>query len=603
MSSTTFRTKAPDPILTNRTDLGATGISRLLGMLSDRQTLIAVSSANSQRQVCVSTDGATWTGGLVLGASGDLLDGFMETNDGEIIFCTKQAGANGAAGKLIKTTGWNRATGTATSLTTVLTASGVGVNFDGRWVTTQRAVAPAWSDMAGSILIMEYGTKPAEAVAAGRATSTAAVHAYLSRNNGATWTTVFDLRDYFTGDLLVHGHGCAVSVTDKGWYLNGGDGGLGDAGTSWVRFCPDEIIDTAPVWTMLPGAETASGVNQVTALGDYGTGLIGLSDALAARAVRWARKGFRRIGAQTSVATVAPGGLVGSNLHQNADQPGAPIFGTHSSSTVSGPPTILTSLDGGESWQEAYREAAPITGGNGYSVVVGPTINGKVFANYNGTGSSTVLSFDLAKPAAAGGLDTSRQILTGPGITGGGDLSADRTLSLASAYAAGRRGLIAHAFQSGDAGSTSAAFTSGQLRRVKVVAEDNASSATRTVRLQQVAAGTGVTLAKVAVFDTAGNQLGVSADQSANWSAATTRNVPVGTFALVKGTEYLLEILVVGTTGPQFARSGNNGAGNAGLSGAGLLWASDGTGLSDMPTTITPSSGSSHAEALWAGLY
>lgn len=202
-------------------------------------------------------------------------------------------------------------------------------------------------------------------------------------------------------------------------------------------------------------------------------------------------------------------------------------------------------------------------------------------------------------------VHTARTVSTGPGLLGGGDLTADKALSLAGANSAGRWGLIGHMYPASSAGATVPALTSGTLYVMKVTAEDAAVAATRTVRIWQGSASAGLTLAKCAVFDSTGAKLGSdSTDQSStlNGSGNTARNITVGSFALTKGAVYYVALLVVGTTGPVLAGSSTSGVANAGLSGSSLLWSTNGTGLSSIPASITPSSAAAQPSALWCGL-
>lgn len=199
------------------------------------------------------------------------------------------------------------------------------------------------------------------------------------------------------------------------------------------------------------------------------------------------------------------------------------------------------------------------------------------------------------------------QVIAGVGLSGGGSLSSNVTLTAANNASAAQAGLLAMTYQPHIASSTSTALTGGTVYVIRVIAEAAAASGTRTVRFYQIGASSGVTLGQVAVFSSTGTQLGsTSADQSATWNGSGTavRNPTVGTFALVAGSTYYIAILTVAGTGPTLGRSGNNGVANAGLTGATLLFSTSATtGVTTMPGSLTTSTLAAQPIALWAGLY
>lgn len=599
--------------LANITYTSPTNYGALLGMLSDRATLVASESGSNSHNIGVSGDGgATWTWGHSVGGGSTKAAGIIETPGGEVLVIGQSLVSNattGLAGYIQRSTGWNKATGDATSWATVLTGEGPGVNFDARWGVTARSVAPSWSARAGAIFLAEYGTHIAEAVAAGNPATWSARRVFMSLDDGITWTVVFDLQDRFPGVTnSLHVHGCAYDPFDDRLLVTTGDGGNGDGGQCAVWYCDGENLAGTPVWTAIPGTQSTGTGPQCTAVAATESGIILLPDAASAGGVRRVgRRGFRRYG--DLVDTAPLGAVIGAYLYQNPGQPGAPMLMSYVSTATSGPPSLLATSDG-ETVREIHREATSITGGApGFQAVVGPDVNGRIYAHLNLSGTGQLMAADYTAapttPASSGGtLTSSRQILTGPGITGGGDLTADRTLTAVGANSAARYGLFGHTMPGHLAGSTSAALTTGTVYVVRVAAEDTAASGARTVRCYQIGAGSGLTLAKAAVFDASGNQLGVSADQSATFNTAgpNTRSVSVGTFALTKGADYYLALVMVGTTGPTLARSSSSGPISVGLAGATLLFATGATGQTDMPATITPASLSGAPFAAWLGL-
>lgn len=568
----------------------------LLGMLADGNRKVFSNSGFNASQLGVSTDGVTFTWGKNLEGSNGIAVGFIETPGGEVLVGTSHR--DNTPGKLWRSTGWNPATADATSWTAVLTASGAGVSFDGRWCLHQRSVAPLASARSGTIFVAEYGFHISEAATPAEA----AIRVRMSVDDGVTWTAIFDLRNY-NADTNAHIHGVAYDPWDDRVLVT-----VGDNANAGIYYCNGEDLG-APVWQLVPGTGGSSSV-QATTLVPTATALVALSDSPISAVRRIPRKGYRGYAAIETSVTIATTGTAVIGAHAYQSDSNGPFLLSFYSSTSSGAPSIYATLDG-KRFTAIHTEDASVTTGPGVHSVVGPDIAGRVWATKNMAGSGVLLTGNYAQsgvaaPAAGGGgVATTRQIATGEGITGGGDLSADRTLALAHGDAASRYGLISQMYPlhlSG--GSVSTALTSGTVYVMRVVAENDAASASRTVRTYQIGAGSGLTLAKAAVFDATGNQVGVSADASAtiNTAGPTTRSISVGTFALIKGATYYVAFLVVGTTGPTIARTSNDSRTNAGLSAASLLWATAATAQTDMPATITPGSLAAQNLAIWFGL-
>lgn len=114
-------------------------------------------------------------------------------------------------------------------------------------------------------------------------------------------------------------------------------------------------------------------------------------------------------------------------------------------------------------------------------------------------------------------------------------------------------------------------------------------------------AGSGLTSGRnfVGLYDSAGNRLGVSADQTTAWaSTGTPMTIPLTSPVTVTGGPDVwvyVAVLATGTTPPLLqALSNNSGAKsllNAGMATAALYFCSNGTGTS-LPSTLTLSSNS-----------
>jgi hypothetical protein len=667
--------------------LTAPTMTRLLGMLSDRTTLLFSNAGFSASQLGVSVNGgATITYGKGIGGGQFVISGVAETLGGELLVSVQDRTGlpGGQAGQLWRSIGWNKtaanakkavsgkaltsnvatitlsaahgysvgqsvevvgvdatfngtftitaipsstsfsyaltaanvastsAGGTAEVWVKVLTASGPGVIFDGRWSLTQRSIAPAGSPRAGWVFIAEYGSHTNEAATTGAG----AVRAWVSKDDARTFTQVFDLRDLVFGGVSVgsiaatagfHIHSIAYDPWDDRVFLTIGDGGNGDGGYCAVVYCDVEKLGVADAWVSIPAMQSTNALPQMITVVPTPSAVLFTPDSASLGIWRLPRRGWRRYGTPASVAQIGLN-IVGANCWQNTE-PNAPLFMTYASAAASGPPSILVSTDGA-TITEAYRAPAAISGSApGINTCVGPDLQGKCYANYNIDGTAQLLTVEYQPNQLAGGgpvtnVPTTRAVQAGPGISGGGDLSADRTLTKVDGDSPARYGLLGHVYPAHQASSTTTALTGGTLYLMKIVAEDAAAASARAVKFFQNTASSGITLAKVAVFAAAGALLGVSADFSStiNGSANTTRSISPGSFAITKGAEYYVGILVVGTTGPVLVRTSNTGVCNPGLNGAGLLWARGDTGLTDMPSSITPSALNSQPIAMWFGL-
>jgi hypothetical protein len=132
---------------------------------------------------------------------------------------------------------------------------------------------------------------------------------------------------------------------------------------------------------------------------------------------------------------------------------------------------------------------------------------------------------------------------------------------------------------------------SGTLYLLKITPQ--ASGTISNVVLVMGTAGATLTSGEnlVAVFNSSGTQLGISADQSTSWAGSTG----VKTIALTSpitvtaGADYYVAILAVGTTTPKFAGTSSSTASavNAGLSASLDRFCVNGSGLSAMPSSLT----------------
>ncbi|HET9893682.1 MAG TPA: glycosyl hydrolase family 28-related protein [Streptosporangiaceae bacterium] len=148
----------------------------------------------------------------------------------------------------------------------------------------------------------------------------------------------------------------------------------------------------------------------------------------------------------------------------------------------------------------------------------------------------------------------------------------------------------------------------GQLQLIRVIVRQ--AKTITNILAHVTVAGSGLTAAEnfAALFDSAGHELGVTADQSAAWASTGLKTMPLagGPVAVAAGIAYYVVLLANGTTTPQFLRGGGV-AGmanviNAGLTSALPRYATNGSALTAVPSSITMSANTLSAVGYWAAV-
>lgn len=155
--------------------------------------------------------------------------------------------------------------------------------------------------------------------------------------------------------------------------------------------------------------------------------------------------------------------------------------------------------------------------------------------------------------------------------------------------------------------ANSSVLTTGSLTMMRISVQKNITTA--SARFYVSAAGVTLTAGQnfVALYNAAGAQVAITADQTANWGSVAL-NSPAWTApaALTPGF-YYMAFLTNGATGIGLAREANLSADllNVGLSAADSRWSVGGTGLTGltaMPASVTMANRATSAMAFWAGL-
>lgn len=587
---------APTAGLSNPTYLasGTTGANQLITLLADRTTLVACKSGAS-RQIGVSVDGAaTWTWGKSFESTGWFVDALVETAGGEVLVGIRDT-TNAAAGVIYRSTGWNKATADATTWTKVLTGSGPNVIFDTRWGLTRRSLAPSWSARPGVLFVAEYGKHLDLAASPDQG----AVRVMMSVDDGVTWTKIFDLRDRYPGlTARLHVHAVAYDPYDDRVYVASGDGGNADGAGCALWYCNGEDL-ASPAWTAVPGMSSTLATRQVTTVIPVESGIVLLADGAPYGVQRLARRGYRRLAPVVEVAPVG-GGVIGGGAWRNPDQPGAPLLLSHVSSTASGPPSLLATLDG-ETFTEIHREGTAVTNSApGLTTPLGPDINGKVYATRNLAGTADILTADYAPPrppadgdalagkAARSAVDiflTSGTWTKRPGAT-----SVHVTCIGAGAGGGSGRVSASGTLATGGAGGSGGGYTD-------VVIPVDVLGATETVTV-----GTGGTGGAAVLTDSTNGNQGTSGGASSFGTRARASGGNPGSGGLSSGA-------AAGNSGGSGTTIGQTGASSSGSGGAGsgpsvatyVAGGGSGGGIATTPAAVAGGAGGSSTATGSAG--
>jgi hypothetical protein len=147
-------------------------------------------------------------------------------------------------------------------------------------------------------------------------------------------------------------------------------------------------------------------------------------------------------------------------------------------------------------------------------------------------------------------------------------------------------------------------FTAGVLHMVRVPVP--ITGPVSNAYLGIVTAGSGLTAGAcwVGVRTTGGTLLGQTGDQSTVWTTSGLKIMPLAALLDLASGIYYVDVLVNGTTLPQFARSAIIPAGilTAGMSSGGHYQMTSGTAQTALPASVTMTSAAATSWVIWAAL-
>ena len=312
----------------------------------DRFTLVGVNRTTG-RLAWSTDDAATWSEVAAAPLAGGV-SAVRETTDGELlIFAGVDPGVRPPA--VFKTSGWSTSRASATYEKKHET------NFGGTW--TEGAILPWSVDSHGPlVLLAEYGPKVGPAQMAR--------YLYLSRDDGETWSTIFDHADTSTG-VGAHLHGVAYDPYWNAIWLAAGDG-PGNEG-AFVSF------DLGQTWRNLNQEQ------QFTSVFALPEGIVWFTD-------EGGPNGFYRIprthpdALVWEVAHVIDNNLgityLGTSVFQNRQAPGSPLLLAADTGNIAGGGAVWATYDG-HTFKQVFADDGQSYANHGVRAFVGPTLSGK----------------------------------------------------------------------------------------------------------------------------------------------------------------------------------------------------------------------------------
>lgn len=297
---------------------------KIWGATKDRSVVFGAKGTT----VGTSTDnGATFT---VANTFAKTVDGAVLNDNGELIVSLYQGGS---PGELWLSSGWtaNPATATWSKVLQILFgANGTQIRCD------YSGISAPWG-CGGVVVATEYGSHTNE-LGAGNAVF-AAVRAYISTDNGGTFTQKFRLDqqmaakgyDIYACPFHLHG-GCYDPYWDRVW-ITAGDGPFGAPGTQSIWYS-DDWRNSTPTWNLFQNSDvtanpTQSGVYQSTSIIAMEKAILLGTDGVPAGVHRIPRRGYRVAG-PIEAAHVIDGStqssMIGHNFWRVDSAPESGVF-------------------------------------------------------------------------------------------------------------------------------------------------------------------------------------------------------------------------------------------------------------------------------------
>lgn len=300
----------------------------------------------------------------------------------------------------------------------------------------------------------------------------------------------------------------------------------------------------------------------------------------------------------------------GTQIAGKVSKTGDTLTGAYNISNPSGVAVVLTSnaTNNIQEWRDSGGVLRSRIGLNGNIVGESTTflINGVQIGSTStdfGGGAGGIVGIDNASTAPTtnptSGVIAYSEAATLKVRHGSGNVwEAARGFQLAPGPSPADQNLIAWNYDSENASSTNS-LTLGTVFLHKVYLP--AGVTITNLGLTVTTAGSALTYARIALYNAAGTQLAISADQSSSWNSTGFKTNALGVAqSITTSGYYYIGVLTTGTTAPICASSpGIQNTFNANVTGAGLRHASVATGQTALPASITMSGNTSTGTSTW----
>lgn len=257
------------------------------------------------------------------------------------------------------------------------------------------------------------------------------------------------------------------------------------------------------------------------------------------------------------------------------------------------------------------------SGGGGYAGLQVTSFNGTVLAPGFGVTAGTSPASPQYGISATNSGTVIVDVDSAAGATqalhdgGGNALLQVRSSAVDRLPASIQMGILSQNYSSILASGGTAALTSGVVYLIRVPLYGGTATITNIIAGVN-AAGSGLTASQcfAGIYDSTGAKIGGTADQSAVWNSTGLKTMALSGGPFTTTSLYAYVVLISnGTTNPQFCRSAGGGSIGSGIvtlssSGSQMPFATNGTGATALPSSLTYSSNSSSntPQSIWIGL-
>jgi hypothetical protein len=264
--------------------------------------------------------------------------------------------------------------------------------------------------------------------------------------------------------------------------------------------------------------------------------------------------------------------------------------------------------------RDCQRSLGGVGGSVAWDVAVESTTLGVTIQNYSAASDITYVNLNNALNVVL--INNQNNLaITNPGIdtilVGNGQLKSDGRSMIPTPWTALDLGYVAEAYDTAPVGPTARTAALGVLTLIGMWVTTAITVSTVAMYLSTNGNILASTENLVGLYNSAGQLLGYSTDQTTAWGSGAPKDLTMTLTAQAMGSLtigpglYWVGVLTNGTTAPQFGGASNqsNRWANGQLGVAGARFATNGSGLTALPASITPASNVLSQTAIWAAIY